>query len=96
MLGEIFLVTFPTWLNVAISAKNMEKFLKLFQLQSISVPSEVMKQIGIDICNLPEVDRHKHLIVCIDYFSKWSVKDKSAETGDLLGDLQTWMHEDPN
>ena len=43
-----------------------------------------MKQIGIDICNLPEVDGYKHLIVCIDYFSKWSeakpAKDKSAET----------------
>ena len=32
----------------------------------------VMAQIGIDICNLPEVDGFKHLIVCIDYFSKWS------------------------
>ena len=54
------------------------------ELQSVPVPNEVMKQIGIDICNLPEVDGYKHLIVCIDYFSKWSeakpVKDKSAET----------------
>ena len=43
-----------------------------------------MKQIGIDLCTLPEVDGFKHLIVCIDYFSKWSdakaVKDKSAPT----------------
>ena len=43
-----------------------------------------MKQIGIDICNLPEVDGCRHLIVCIDYFSKWSeakaTKDKSAPT----------------
>ena len=41
-----------------------------------------MKQIGIDWYTLPEVDGFKHLIVCIDYFSKWSearaVKDKSA------------------
>ena len=54
------------------------------ELQSVPVANEVMKQIGIDICNLPEVDGYKHLIVCIDYFSKWSeakpVKDKSAET----------------
>ena len=54
------------------------------ELQSIPVPTEVMKQIGIDICNLPEVDGYKHLIVCIDYFSKSSeakpVKDKSAPT----------------
>ena len=26
------------------------------KLQSIPVPSEVMKQIGVDICNLPTVD----------------------------------------
>ena len=41
-----------------------------------------MKQIGIDICSLPEVDGLKHLVVCIDFFSKWSeaksIKDKSA------------------
>ena len=52
--------------------------------KSIPVPNEVMKQIGIDLCTLPEVDGFKHLIVCIDYFSKWSeakaVKDKSAPT----------------
>ena len=54
------------------------------ELQSVPVPSEVMKQIGIDICNLPEVDGYKHLVVCIDYFSKWSeakpIKDKLAES----------------
>ena len=37
-----------------------------------------------DLCNLPEVDGFKHLIVCIDYFSKWSeakaVKVKNAPT----------------
>ena len=54
------------------------------ELQSVPVPTAVMKQIGIDICNLPEVDGFKHLVVCIDYFSKWSeakpVKDKLACT----------------
>ena len=43
-----------------------------------------MKQVGVDLCNLPDVDGFKHLIVLIDYFSKWSdakpVKDKSAPT----------------
>ena len=38
----------------------------------------------IEVCTLSEVDRFKHLIVCIDYFSKWSeakaVNDKSAPT----------------
>ena len=41
-----------------------------------------MKQIGIDLCTLPEVDGFKNLIVCMDNFSKWSeakaVKEKSA------------------
>ena len=54
------------------------------ELQSVPVPTAVMKQIGIDICNLPEVDGYKHLVVCIDYFSKWSeakpVTNKSAST----------------
>ena len=53
-------------------------------LQSIPIEIEVMKQVGVDLCNLPEVDGFKHLIVLIDYFSKWSevkpVKDKSAPT----------------
>ena len=38
------------------------------ELQSI----HVMQQIGVDICNLPEMNGYKHLIVLIDYFSKWS------------------------
>ena len=40
------------------------------ELHSIPIKTEVMQQIGIDICSLPEVDGFKHLIVCIDYFSK--------------------------
>ena len=31
-----------------------------------------MKQIGDDIVCLPSVDEFEYLIVCIDYFSKWS------------------------
>ena len=53
-------------------------------LQSIPIESEVMKPVGVDLCNLPAIDGFKHLIVLIDYFSKWSevkpVKDKSAPT----------------
>ena len=52
--------------------------------QQGKIPNEVMKQISVDLCNLPEVDGITHLIVCIDYFSKWSeakaVKDKSTPT----------------
>ena len=58
------------------------------ELQSVSVPTEAMKQIGVDICNLPEVDGYKHLVVCIDYFSKWSeakpLKDKLAASVSLF------------
>ena len=34
-------------------------------LQSIPIESEVMKQVGVDLCNFPVF---KHLIVLIDYF----------------------------
>ena len=54
------------------------------ELKSISIPASVMKQVGVDICNLPEVNGYRHVIVLIDYFSKWSeakpTKDKSAPT----------------
>ena len=43
-----------------------------------------MKQIGINLCGLAEVNGFKYLILCIDYFSKWSearaIEDKSAPT----------------
>ena len=41
-----------------------------------------MQQIGFDICSLSEADGLKHLVVCINYFSKWSkpIKDKRAST----------------
>ena len=45
---------------------------------------EVMKQIRVSICNLQEINGYKHLIFCIDYFSKWFeaklLKDKLAES----------------
>ena len=54
------------------------------ELHSIHIKTEVIQQIGIDICSVPEVDGFKHLVVCIDYFSKWSeakpIKDKSSST----------------
>ena len=59
--------------------KNVKK-----ELKNIAVPSQVMKQIGVDICCLPSVDEFKYLIVCMDYFSKWfqvkPIHDKSAPT----------------
>ena len=65
------------------SANNKGKYLKESAL-SFRVDAKVMQQVGVDLCNLPEVNGYKHLIVMIDYFSKWSeakpVKDKSAST----------------
>ena len=40
------------------------------QLKLIPVTSSVMKQVGVDICKLPEIDGYCHFIVLIDYFSK--------------------------
>ena len=74
------------YIKICKSGQQQGKIFKKIspELKSIPVPNEVMKQIGIDLCTLPEVDGLKHLIVCIDYFSKWSeakaVKDKSAPT----------------
>ena len=68
--------------NCQKQGKNSKKIFPY--LQSVRVPNEVMKQIGFDMCNLPEVNGYKHVIICIDYFSKWSeaktVKDKTAPT----------------
>lgn len=54
------------------------------ELHSVPVPTMVMKQIGVDLCSLPEVDGFRHLVVCIDYFSKWSeakpIMNKKATT----------------
>ena len=41
-------------------------------LHPVPVSANVMKQVGVDLCQLPEVDGYKYLIVCVDYFSKWS------------------------
>ena len=60
------------YIKICKSCQQQGKIFKKIspELKSIPVPNEVMKQIGIDLCTLPEVDGLKHLIVCIDYFSK--------------------------
>ena len=74
------------YIKICKSCQQQGKIFKKIspELKSIPVPNEVMKQIGIDLCTLPEVDEFKQLIVWTDYFSKWSeakaVKDKSAPT----------------
>jgi len=54
------------------------------ELKSVSIPTSVMKQIGVDIASLPEVNGKKYIIVAIDCFSKWSeikaIENKTADT----------------
>lgn len=54
------------------------------ELKSIPVQWNVMKQIGVGLCSLPKVDEVEHVVVFIDYFSKWleakPAHDKSAPT----------------
>ena len=40
-------------------------------LQIISIPKFIMKQVGINFTQLPEVNGYKRMIVLVDYFSKW-------------------------
>ena len=74
------------YIKICKSCQQQGKIFKKInpELKCIPVPNEVMKQIGIDLYTLPEVDGFKHLIVCIDYFSIWpeakAVKDKGAPT----------------
>lgn len=54
------------------------------KLNSVPVPDTVMKQIGVGICTLPEINGYKYLVVAIDYFSKWTeakpLKQKDASS----------------
>ena len=54
------------------------------ELKNIPFSSNVMKQIGKDLCFLPKVDEFEHVVICIDYFFKCSeaksTRDKSAPT----------------
>ena len=40
-------------------------------MHSVPVSPHVKKQVGLDLCSLPEVDSYRHLIVCNNYFTKW-------------------------
>lgn len=68
-----------------ICQKNCPKFDKSGDtLHSIPIPKEVMQQLGVDLCQLPNVDGYTYLAVAIDYFTKWSeasaLKEKTAES----------------
>ena len=53
-------------------------------LQNILIPKGNMKQVGIDLTQLPEVNGYKYLVVLVDCFSKWveakALTDKTART----------------
>ena len=51
------------------NVRSWEILKSMSEPHSIPIKTQVMQQIGIDICNLPEVDGFKHLVVCIEYFS---------------------------
>ena len=40
------------------------------EMHGVPVSSHVIKQVGLDLCSLPEEDGNRHLFVCIDYFTK--------------------------
>ena len=85
-LGTISKAMSKILLRNATKVRSREKF-KKYQVTFIAstpIKTEVMQQIGIDICRVPEVDGLKHLLVSIDHLSKWSkakpIKDKSVST----------------
>ena len=73
--GIILLLTSVNILRVPNKAKNLKSKLKL---KSISLPPSVMKQVEVDICNLPEVDGYLHVIVLIDYLSETDQRQISS------------------
>ena len=54
------------------------------EMYSVPVSKHVIKQVGLDLCSLPEMDGNRHLNACIDYFTKWSdaklIRGKTALT----------------
>ena len=67
------------------SSKKQGKIYKVSsEIHRIHIKTEVMLPIGIYIGSVPEIDGFKHLMVSIDYFSKWleakPIKDINAST----------------
>ena len=48
-------------------------------MHSVPVSPHAMKQVALDLCLLPEADGYRHLIVCVDYFTKWWNNWKEVE-----------------
>ena len=41
------------------------------EIHSVPVSLHIMKQVGLDLCSLPDVNGYRLLIVYFDYFTKW-------------------------
>ena len=58
------------------------------EMHSVPVSPHVKKQVGLDLCSLPEVDSYCHLIVWNDYSIKWlevnPTREKTALTIAML------------
>ena len=58
------------------------------EMHSVPVSPQVKKQVGLDLCSLPEVDSYYHLIVWNDYSIKWlevnPTREKTALTIAML------------
>ena len=68
---------------------------------SVPVSPNAMKQIGVDLCSLSAVDgywQYCHLIVCIDYFSKWTEAKPSSNGSTIFvwADVSPWLRRDSN
>ena len=68
-----------TYKNVESYTKSYEnchkqgelKLKRYSKLHSIPVPSNLMKQVGVDLCGLPEAAVYRYLIICIHYLNEW-------------------------
>ena len=69
------------WYNIKGDVEKFFKFceqcqrkgkieIKSSELHSIPIKTEVMQQVGINICSFSKVDGFKHLVVCKECFSK--------------------------
>ena len=54
------------------------------EIHNVPFSLQVMKQVDLDLCFLPEVDGYRHLFAWIHYFTKWSeakpIRDKTTLT----------------
>ena len=55
-----------------------------YEMHSVSLSPHAKKQVGLDLCSLPEVNGYRHLIVCNDYSTKRleanPIREKTALT----------------